>query len=116
VKRARRRFRPGRPYTAYLPLRLGTMSEEEFRCSLVATPCSSTSSKALATPADTMGTSSNVLARLAWHNEGLSRHTAKHRPWKLLVSIEFTDEPRAMGFEKYLKSGSGRAFAKRHFG
>jgi predicted GIY-YIG superfamily endonuclease len=62
------------------------------------------------------GTSLNVRARLAWHNEGLSQHTAKHRPSRLLVSIEFTDESRAIVFEKYLKSGSGRAFAKRHFG
>jgi hypothetical protein len=32
------------------------------------------------------------------------------------VSIELTNEPLAMRLEKYLKSGSGRAFAKRHFG
>ena len=38
------------------------------------------------------------------------------KPWELVVSIEFTDERRALAFEKYLKSGSGRAFAKRHFG
>jgi hypothetical protein len=29
--------------------------------------------------------------------------------------LEFPDESRAARFEKYLKSGSGRAFAKRHF-
>jgi hypothetical protein len=28
---------------------------------------------------------------------------------------EFSDETRAVRFERYLKSGSGRAFAKRHF-
>ena len=54
--------------------------------------------------------------RLAQHNAGLSSHTAKHRPWELLVSVEFRDQERANRFEKYLKSGSGRAFAKRHFG
>jgi hypothetical protein len=32
-----------------------------------------------------------------------------------VVAIEFTDENRAIRFERYLKSGSGRAFAKRHF-
>jgi len=31
------------------------------------------------------------------------------------VQIEFCDEPTARRFERYLKSGSGRAFAKRHF-
>jgi hypothetical protein len=39
----------------------------------------------------------------------------KHKPWTLVVALEFTDEALAKRFEKYLKSGSGRAFAKRHF-
>jgi hypothetical protein len=30
--------------------------------------------------------------------------------------MEFPTEQAAVRFEKYLKSGSGRAFAKRHFG
>jgi len=61
------------------------------------------------------GISANVASRLEWHNAAQCSHTAKHRPWKLLVAIEFTDSDRALRFEKYLKSGSGRAFAKRHF-
>jgi putative endonuclease len=60
-------------------------------------------------------TSWDVAARLAWHNDGRSHHTAKHRPWKVNVSIEFEEEAVAVAFERYLKSGSGRAFAKRHF-
>jgi putative endonuclease len=63
-----------------------------------------------------VGVSADVRQRLAWHNAGLSPHTAKYRPWELVVSIEFPDERRAQAFERYLKSGSGRAFAKRHFG
>lgn len=63
-----------------------------------------------------VGLTSNVPGRLGFHNTGLSPHTAKHRPWELVVSIEFADQQRAVRFEKYLKSGSGRAFAKRHFG
>jgi hypothetical protein len=35
-------------------------------------------------------------------------------PWELDVLIQFSDERRAMAFERYLKSGSGVAFAKRH--
>jgi putative endonuclease len=62
------------------------------------------------------GLSADVASRLDWHNAGLSHHTAKHRPWRILVSIEFGDCAQALEFEKYLKSGSGRAFAKRHFG
>ncbi|MGB7218534.1 MAG: GIY-YIG nuclease family protein [Vicinamibacterales bacterium] len=63
-----------------------------------------------------IGLTSDVAQRLVSHNAGLSPHTAKHRPWKLMVAIEFADENAAGRFERYLKSGSGRAFAKRHFG
>jgi predicted GIY-YIG superfamily endonuclease len=62
------------------------------------------------------GHSSDPTARLDWHNAGLSTHTRKFRPWKLLVSIEFADTSTAIRFEGYLKTGSGRAFARRHFG
>jgi putative endonuclease len=61
------------------------------------------------------GLTSNVRSRLADHNAGRCPHTARYRPWQLHVVIEFADEPRAIRFERYLKSGSGRAFAKRHF-
>ena len=62
------------------------------------------------------GVTSNVTARIEWHNAGCCHHTAKHRPWELVVAVEFANEDRALAFERYLKSGSGRAFAKRHFG
>jgi len=63
-----------------------------------------------------VGLSADVRKRLTSHNAGQSPHTSKHRPWTLLISLEFRDEPSAVRFEKYLKSGAGRAFAKRHFG
>jgi putative endonuclease len=63
-----------------------------------------------------VGLSSDVEARLADHNRGGCPHTALRGPWHLHVVIEFSDETRAAHFERYLKSGSGRAFAKRHFG
>ena len=62
-----------------------------------------------------VGLTSDVRARLSDHNDGRCPHTAKRRPWQLHVVIEFPDEPRALRFERYLKSGSGRAFARRHF-
>jgi len=62
-----------------------------------------------------VGLTSDVKARLAGHNEGHCPHTAPRRPWRIHVVVEFTDEARALRFERYLKSGSGRAFAKRHF-
>ena len=62
-----------------------------------------------------VGVTSNVPARLENHNAGQSSHTAKSRPWRTLVVIEFDEEPPALQFERYLKSGSGREFARRHF-
>lgn len=63
-----------------------------------------------------VGLTCDVTARLAVHNSGGSHHTAKNRPWRLLAAVEFSDEGRAARFETYLKSGSGRAFCRRHFG
>ena len=62
-----------------------------------------------------VGLTSEVNARLADHNTGRCPHTVSRRPWQRHVVIEFSDENRAIRFERYLKSGSGRAFAKRHF-
>lgn len=61
------------------------------------------------------GLTNDVTQRLAFHNAGESRHTASGRPWRLVAWIQFTDPARAEEFERYLKSGSGRAFATRHF-
>ena len=60
------------------------------------------------------GVTSPVAARLAADNAGRSPHTARATPWEIVVVIEFAEERRAIDFEKYLKSGSGVAFAKRH--
>ena len=60
------------------------------------------------------GLTSDLAARLAVHNRGGCFHTAKHRPWVVDVVVKFADEDRAVKFEKYLKSGSGSAFALRH--
>ena len=62
-----------------------------------------------------VGLTSDVLARVGDHNSGRCPHTAARRPWRLHVAVEFADELTAVRFERYLKSGSGRAFAKRHF-
>lgn len=62
-----------------------------------------------------VGLTSDVKARLSDHNAGGCPHTASRRPWQLHVVIEFSDQYTAARFERYLKSGSGRAFARRHF-
>ncbi len=53
--------------------------------------------------------------RLRHHNAGRIFHTAKWRPWRLKVYVALSDRIRAAGFERYLKSASGRAFVKKHF-
>ncbi len=58
------------------------------------------------------GITDDLKARLSKHNSGSVTHTAKHRPWRIKSYVAFADEARALAFEKYLKSGSGRAFAK----
>ena len=60
------------------------------------------------------GVTSDVAKRLGVHNAGKCAHTSGGGPWDVDVVIEFHDEARAAKFEKYLKTGSGCAFAKRH--
>jgi predicted GIY-YIG superfamily endonuclease len=62
-----------------------------------------------------VGATADVANRLAWHNFGPGGHTRHDRPWQPLVVVEFAHERIALKFERYLKSGSGRAFAARHF-
>jgi putative endonuclease len=62
-----------------------------------------------------VGVTSDPKARVQAHNAGLSPHTARQRPWRPLVVIEFDEEEPALAFERYLKTGSGREFARRHF-
>ena len=62
------------------------------------------------------GLTSDVDARLVWHNRGPCGYSVDHRPWSLIVAMTFATERSARRFERYLKSGSGRAFSKRHFG
>jgi putative endonuclease len=65
-------------------------------------------------PAYYTGITSNLAERLADHNSDPGHHTSGRGPWRLDFVIKFADEERAIRFEKYLKSGSGCAFAKRH--
>ncbi|MEI6084872.1 MAG: GIY-YIG nuclease family protein [Verrucomicrobiota bacterium] len=59
------------------------------------------------------GFTEDLRDRLDHHNSGAVSHTAKYRPWRLKTTTAFTDRERALEFERYLKSGSGRAFAKK---
>ena len=60
-----------------------------------------------------VGVTSDLKKRLNAHNAGGCTHTAKFKPWKLVTYVAFLDDAKAVAFEDYLKSGSGRAFARK---
>jgi len=61
------------------------------------------------------GVTTDLRSRLAEHNRGKCSHTSKHKPWKIETAVAFRSEAKARCFERYLKTGSGREFARRHF-
>ena len=61
-----------------------------------------------------VGLTPDLKSRLVDHNTGKARHTSKFVPWCLIAYFAFRSKDAAVAFEKYLKSGSGRAFAERH--
>lgn len=59
------------------------------------------------------GATRDLKRRLQEHNAGKSPHTSKFRPWRLVTYVAFSDHAKAESFERYLKSGSGHAFANK---
>ena len=57
------------------------------------------------------GCTSNIEQRLNSHMKGEVGYTSTRLPIELVTYIAFTDKYKAFNFEKYLKSGSGKAFA-----
>ena len=62
-----------------------------------------------------VGCTRDLDTRLNKHNKGDVPHTAKYRPWHIETCTAFKNKDKAVAFEAYLKSGSGREFARRHF-
>ena len=62
-----------------------------------------------------IGYTAQLRDRVKKHQADVSSHAAKFRPWKLKLYLAFESKESALAFEQYLKSGSGRAFCKRHF-
>jgi putative endonuclease len=60
-----------------------------------------------------VGFTAGLVRRLAEHNEGVLPNTARFRPWHIKSAHSFREKSRALAFERYLKSGSGRAFARK---
>ena len=62
-----------------------------------------------------VGLTEGLPERLKAHNAGQVPHTSKFAPWRIETAIAFRDKAKALAFERYLKTHSGRAFAKKHF-
>ena len=60
-----------------------------------------------------VGSTSNLKRRFTEHNAGKSKYTSKYAPWRLVTYVAFSNPVKAEAFERYLKSGSGHAFAKK---
>jgi putative endonuclease len=61
------------------------------------------------------GCTSNLEQRLQAHYKGQVDYTKSRLPVELITYIAFTDKTKAFEFEKYLKSGSGKAFSNKRF-
>ncbi len=61
------------------------------------------------------GYTENLEERLERHDNGYVPATENRLPIELIAYINFSDKYKAFEFEKYLKSGSGRAFLSKHF-
>jgi len=62
-----------------------------------------------------IGYTNNIDQRMITHNDGKSLYTKRYMPWRLQGYFAFQEKVSAIKFEKYLKSGSGKAFALKHF-
>ena len=60
-----------------------------------------------------VGVTDDLKRRLAEHNAGKSIHTSRFAPWRIVTYVAFSDRTKAPSFERYLKSGSGHAFANK---
>jgi predicted GIY-YIG superfamily endonuclease len=60
------------------------------------------------------GHTKDLEERLSRHTKEENTYTKYRLPVELIFYAAFSDKYKAIAFEKYLKSGSGRAFAKRH--
>ncbi len=61
------------------------------------------------------GCTDNLKDRMERHNNGHVPATKQLLPVALISYFAFSNKYIAFNFEKYLKSGSGRAFMKKHF-
>ncbi|KKP67169.1 MAG: excinuclease ABC C subunit domain-containing protein [Candidatus Roizmanbacteria bacterium GW2011_GWA2_35_19] len=61
-----------------------------------------------------IGCTNNLKERIERHNKGYVPATKPLLPVKPISYFAFSNKYTAFDFEKYLKSGSGRAFTNKH--
>lgn len=61
-----------------------------------------------------VGMTDDICGRLTKHNEGGVPSTVRFKPWEMVAYVAVTDRDRAAALERYFKSGSGHAFARKH--
>ncbi|MFO0703213.1 MAG: GIY-YIG nuclease family protein [Patescibacteria group bacterium] len=61
-----------------------------------------------------LGCCENLKERMHRHENGHAPATKDRQPAKLISYFAFSNKYVAYNFEKYLKSGTGRAFLKKH--
>ena len=62
-----------------------------------------------------VGMTDDLQKRIHDHNAGYSFHTSKYQPWQLVNYFAFSTKQGVAEFERYLKTGSGQAFANKRF-
>jgi len=60
------------------------------------------------------GYTSDLRKQFKKHNEGAQKYTTQKKPFRLIWYCGFVDQKKANAFERYLKQGSGFAFARKH--
>jgi putative endonuclease len=61
-----------------------------------------------------IGTTADLKRRIREHNNGGARYSSTKCPYEIIWYAAFVDKLFAYDFERYLKSSSGSAFAKKH--
>jgi len=61
-----------------------------------------------------IGVTTNLKKRIKEHNSQGFKFTTSKRPYKLIWCSIFPNKLKAYRFEKYLKTGSGIAFLRKH--
>jgi predicted GIY-YIG superfamily endonuclease len=72
--------------------------------------------RSLSNPVKTyVGITGDLRRRMREHNSCSQTYSKRYAPWELVAYVAFSDSSKAKRFEKYLKTGSGKALLKKHF-